>query len=471
MRTSKLIVSLVVSGTVLGAVIGSKSADAAVLVVCPLACAFNSVSAAVSAAAPNDTVSVDDGTYLESSIVIDKSLIIVGQSQAGTIIDAGSADRIFHIVAPAGAVDISSLTLTNGFALTGGGAILAEAGDIAVNDVLFTDNEAALSAGGAIMALGTDTLAIESSDFVSNTAAWGGGAIEVRDSGQTDIVDSRFLSNMGINAGGAISIAETDTTIVETLFDSNSTTNAIGSGGGAIVIYHNSPTPHLTKIRRSSFRENYAAAKGGAIAFQTFVSSGTLKVSSSTFDRNGTDYIGGAIQINDVLATDVSAHISNSTFSENTSLAYGGALSLLGEARIANSTFYANDNQGVPLDTGDALYVLGGLAMVNNILSAHPTDECVVVAGSTVSGAGNLADTTTCSAVASFSSGAVTNLDPVLANNGGFTDTHALLPGSNAMDAGRRNCPNSTNGAPLNRDQRGTPRPQGPNCDVGSFEL
>jgi uncharacterized repeat protein (TIGR01451 family) len=55
-------------------------------------------------------------------------------------------------------------------------------------------------------------------------------------------------------------------------------------------------------------------------------------------------------------------------------------------------------------------------------------------------------------------------LDP-LADNGGPTQTHALVTGSPAVDAAGPGCP------PPNTDQRGVSRPQGAACDIGSFEL
>jgi hypothetical protein len=60
-----------------------------------------------------------------------------------------------------------------------------------------------------------------------------------------------------------------------------------------------------------------------------------------------------------------------------------------------------------------------------------------------------------------------------LQNNGGPTETHALLPGSLAIDQiAEADCVDA-DGAPLTTDQRGEPRPEtgGTMCDVGAFEV
>jgi Ca2+-binding RTX toxin-like protein len=60
-----------------------------------------------------------------------------------------------------------------------------------------------------------------------------------------------------------------------------------------------------------------------------------------------------------------------------------------------------------------------------------------------------------------------TSADPLLgglSDNGGPTDTQALLAGSAAIDAAS-GCP------PPSADQRGLPRPQGAACDAGAFEV
>jgi hypothetical protein len=67
-------------------------------------------------------------------------------------------------------------------------------------------------------------------------------------------------------------------------------------------------------------------------------------------------------------------------------------------------------------------------------------------------------------------------LNPTLAFNGGPTQTHALVAGSPAIDAGRRRCLDA-NGSPLTTDQRGKRRPVDGDgngrarCDIGAFEF
>ena len=48
---------------------------------------------------------------------------------------------------------------------------------------------------------------------------------------------------------------------------------------------------------------------------------------------------------------------------------------------------------------------------------------------------------------------------------GVISDTHGLLPGSTAIDAGSVDC------SPPATDQRGVARPQGAACDIGAVEF
>jgi hypothetical protein len=68
------------------------------------------------------------------------------------------------------------------------------------------------------------------------------------------------------------------------------------------------------------------------------------------------------------------------------------------------------------------------------------------------------------------------NTDPMLGplqNNGGLTQTMALLSGSPAIDAGNPAGCTDGSGHLLKTDQRGMPRPDPEDtggCDIGSYE-
>jgi hypothetical protein len=94
-------------------------------------------------------------------------------------------------------------------------------------------------------------------------------------------------------------------------------------------------------------------------------------------------------------------------------------------------------------------------------------DKVVVVRpGAALTHAGAFEDASTASSCAFSMSTDISNVgsqvDP-LASNGGPTATHALKPGSVAIDAAvTANC--------TPHDQRGVARPQGSGCDIGAYE-
>jgi hypothetical protein len=131
--------------------------------------------------------------------------------------------------------------------------------------------------------------------------------------------------------------------------------------------------------------------------------------------------------------------VNNSTFSGNTS-PFGSIYGLISAVRFKNSLI-TNGTSG------------RNCFLINNI--------SFDVAGT------NFGDDSTCPGFTQVTS-AQLNLGS-LADNGGPTQTIALLPGSVAIDAAT-DC-TDYDGNSLTTDQRGVARPQGPACDVGAFEL
>jgi hypothetical protein len=98
------------------------------------------------------------------------------------------------------------------------------------------------------------------------------------------------------------------------------------------------------------------------------------------------------------------------------------------------------------------------------LLVRNAPDNCAVPRGALASFGHNLETGSSCNLAASGDLSLVTKPGlGKLADNGGDTQTEALLSGSPAVDAGGMACPAT--------DQRGVARPQGAACDIGSFEL
>jgi CSLREA domain-containing protein len=142
------------------------------------------------------------------------------------------------------------------------------------------------------------------------------------------------------------------------------------------------------------------------------------------------------------------------------------------EGTIVNSTIAGNGVGALGTGGGLAVYnpepALGGsaaLAVKNTIVAGNSgpagPSNCAVAA--VLTSDHNLSSDAGCMFT---DPGSKQNANPLLgalANNGGGTDTLALLEGSPALDAGTNaGCP------PV--DQRGVTRPQGPACDIGAFE-
>ncbi len=285
-----------------------------------------------------------------------------------------------------------------------------------------------------------------------------------------------------VPGGGAIYNGGT-LTITNSTFSGNSAFFSEGGGGAAGGAIASSGTLTITNSTFSGNSASYSGgggfASGGAIA-----SSGTLTVTNSTFYFNSAwvyvDISGGAD--GGAISNAGTLTISNSTFSGNGASAYsnlgyevsasGGAIASSGTLTVTNSTFSGNGAQ----NSGN---IAGGGTLKGTILAYSGGGNC---SGGITDGGYNMADDTTCSFVTGSGSRVITptskiNLDPLgLRNNGGPTQTIALLSGSPAIDAIPFTLCTDASGHQLTTDQRGMPRPDpldGPGgpCDIGAYEF
>jgi len=363
------------------------------------------------------TISLTSG-----ELVIDKNIIISGPGP-GLLTVARSqqaADfRIFNIP-PSHTAEIDGLTITGGSLVGNGGGISSGATltisncAISGNSILTTDG--LQHSGAGIYNVGTMTIV---NSTVNNNQALIGGFFPP--------------------SGGGISSDVGTLTIQNTTISENT---AAGYGGG---VYN---VGSLTAIN-STIRGN-TASSGGGIMTNTFIIATNCTISGNRASFEGGGIFGGGT-------------ISNCTISGNmTTVGHSRGGGISGSGTITNSTF--SDNLSV---NGSSICATGTVQLGNTILNSGAS---IFLLGGTVTSHGyNL----TSDNGGGFLNGPgdQINTDPLLGplqDNGGPTLTHALLPGSPAIDTGD---PNFT--PPPTYDQRGNPfvRVFGGRIDIGSFEV
>jgi CSLREA domain-containing protein len=223
-----------------------------------------------------------------------------------------------------------------------------------------------------------------------------------------------------------------------------------GAGGGGMSI----SSGGTVTLNECIVADNYSLSTfgGGGV----LLAAGSLTINNSTIANNTNTVTGGGVRNLNGGSGGV-AFVSNSTFSRNSS-GQGGAIATNGPLTVSNSTFYGN----TATTAGGIYNNASTVVLQNSIVTASTGGACSGFAGTSTN---NLVDDGTCGIAVN----AVTNFDASLANNGGPTPTHALLTGSNGIDAGANNCPDNT-ATPLARDQRNYGRPAGTTCDIGAFE-
>jgi hypothetical protein len=192
-----------------------------------------------------------------------------------------------------------------------------------------------------------------------------------------------------------------------------------------------------------------------------------VSIVSSTISNNDA-YDGGGIYL---LSDTATVTIINSTFSDNTASDKGSAIGLLGSNLSLDSCTFFQNNGAITLQNDSTSPAT--ILVKNSIFSRSGTYDFLVGSGSTVTSGGfNLTSDSSDTYLNKTGDQHVRDamLGP-LQDNGGLTPTHALLPGSLAIDHGN---------TALTTDQRGLPRPvddpntvggNGNQSDAGAFEV
>jgi hypothetical protein len=448
----------------------------------------------------NNTIYLPAGTYYLSGeagddanasgdLDIDTSfnLTIIGAGKTKTDIDGKGIDRVLHILK--GTVSVTGVTFQNGKSLDGGP---------------FRNGEN----GGSIYNRGTLTL---SNCRIRNNRTGGGGYCRL------DFPDDIHMNYGGGDGGGIYNYFSGILNVGNCSINNNITgsggyVSAFGSDGGDGAGIYNDGTLSITN---SSITGNitgngdntetpYGSASpgyGGGIC-----NYGDLDMTNSSICNNTTgSSIGPALYWSisggggGGIFNKGDANLKNCTVSSNTTGdgddvegngGDGGGIFNWGHLFLESCTICSNKtgNGGAwtieePESStrggnGGGIYNCDGTVNISNTVLGNNQvalkGEGPDAYGNFNSRGYNLVEDITYCYISGILTGNITTVDPLLAplaDNGGPTFTHALLPGSPAIDAG--------NSPGLSEDQRGYPRPvdipgianAGNGTDIGAYEF
>ena len=415
-----------------------------------------------------------------------------------------------------GTLTVTGGTISGNKGVSGGGIVNENGATLTLTGATISGNNGNANgnfgAGGGIYNQGT--LTESGNTYSTNSASQGGGlyaAGELNSSGSTfskntatgeggglfftgfpgEVTDVTFTGNSAPNGGGLYN--QSSLTVSGGTFSGNKATSTdLGGGGiyngssltlsGATLsgntstfdgggIYNGSGL-QMTSVTLSS---NTATHGGGAL-----YNGGTTNLFDSTLAGNSTPGNGGAISNQGSLSA------TRCTLSGNSATGFGGGTYNVSFADFSNSTLSGNSAnrgggvyntsyfqlQSATLASNSAS-IGGGVFnvassswyAVNSILSQGGASGGTVRNGTNVnlsSGGYNLSDdNSTATPNTSTDRRNLNALLGPLADNGGPTQTHALLAGSPAINKGQSS---------FDTDQRGIGRPQGGADDIGAFE-
>jgi predicted outer membrane repeat protein len=381
------------------------------------------------------------------------------------------------------ATDVNHLARLDGFNITGGNADLMESlitssgagmynsnSNPILSNLNFIGNSARRGAG---MYNDQSSPTLSNVIFSQNSAGDGGGMYN--DQSNPTLTTVTFSANSSSNLGGGMYNIDSSPMLTDVTFKDNV--------GGGMYNEHGSPTlNYVLFFANSSNQGGGMRNQGGGSPIFTNVSfigntanrgGGLANVYSSPtlfnvtfFDNKAIDATSQSGLGGGMANYNSSPELTNITFSANTSSGHGGGLynEQSSNPLLTNVTFTGNtaaiSGGGVVNFGANPESLPSNPVITNTILWANSPDQ---IFNSGIS-----------SASVSYSviqdgyldGTAIITDDPLLgplANNGGFTQTHALGDGSSAIDAGDPSvCPAT--------DQRGVVRPIGSGCDIGAYE-
>jgi hypothetical protein len=474
----------------------------------PTDCSLREAVIAANEQAGADTIELAAGTYIltiegrgedaaaTGDLDVTDDLTLLGTGQDETVIDAGRIDRVLQAGNLAGSqirLEIRDLTLSHGLAVlaqgldsgSGGGLFVRHSVVVTATRVIVRDNIAGVRGGGVYVlsgGFGSQSVTVIDSKIIRNQAGTpksgvGGGGL-YNEGRTTILLGTEVAENTaGFLGGGGIDNASGSLTVRESVVRDNTAGHAGGIANGGLLTIEDSVLSGNQGaisgggldaggmgviITRSLITGNITNQEGGGINFSGDPSV-VLSITDSTISGNSADqeggglfsWVGGTVEMSNVTVSGNSAGISG-----------GGLYIQSGDASLTNVT--VSDNSSPAGATGSGIFnQAAAVSLVNTIVADGSGGENC--AGAITSLGHNLDDGASCGFSAPGDLSNVGAMLGPLADNGGPAMTHALLPGSPAIDAGDdASCPAA--------DQRGVARPFDGDgdalavCDIGAYE-
>ncbi len=458
-------------------------------------CTLRAAIMETNALAGDDTIILPSGVYALTiggsgedmatlgDLDITDDLTVEGAGAANTIVDGNGdmiQDRVVHVLGEGVQLTINNVEMRNGGGVIGSG-IKVEGPQA----LLRMKNSVIADHASIGIEIRQSSTSIFTNCVVARNAAYG---INIVEGSQLSASGTLIQDNQssGIYSQAGITL---ESCVIRRNHGSGS------NGGGGICNFGG--TAILTN---SSVTGNTSEGNGGGI-----MSGGPLTLTNSTVSGNraygagwgegGGLWIGGSLEL------------VNSTVSSNTATAGGGGIAVSGAVRVINSTISNNRSNdsgaGVALLYTDGSFYLNNATVTSNIadldgdgsgdgggifaysgLTGNAANSIIAgnidnspgtgnpdCSGTLISQGYNLVGDTAGCFIGGDTTGHLTGVAPLLdplKDNGGPTLTHALLPGSSAIDAGNPAGCSDHEGNPLLTDQRGMPRLG--RCDMGAYE-
>jgi CSLREA domain-containing protein len=430
------------------------------------ACTLRAAIEEANALGGRDAISVPAGSYdfTASALAISEEVDVGGAGRDATVLQGS----IVFSHGPSASASLSDARVIGSIAPDGAGVnmeltrVAVQGGVTCYGYCLIRHSE--VTDGTGVLVLGSTLGVVEDSQMLRSS----GPGIQIGIGGWTGGFQIR-RSRIAHNAGPGIRADESDGTIDDTVIEENGGPGYFSNSDGGVT------------IRRSTLRGNQG---GGYACSNGYGNYDFVDLFESAIVGNVATTGGGGIWCLGQVGVPSGVRIYRSTISGNVGATAGGIHTTnltLEDSTIADN---AGGDVGGLLLEGQVLgpFVLDPVAVLQRPLIADnegpDAPDCAAVVGETGSftGAGNLiGDGTGCSfasGIALLVGDATNPIDPLLApldEANGATPSHALLPGSPALDV----IPIATCAAapPFPTDQLGVARPQGGGCDIGAIEV